>query len=379
MRKFLYFLSCDARHLQTRLERLAKKGLVLTDTDGLFTATFEETSRSEVRYLVVPFGNAKHAPQSDDFSCFGWTLLGGFNGMAIFLSMPCVQPDEQGLLKKLRQDGSVHPDRKMPYLLFAGLICLIGLLAWCMWHPGSNEAWYSTYFNLGIPVVGGVMAALAISYLAAWRSYPAAWVHGLTPPVALAGIFLLLLLRILDESEDHLFFVLLLAAVAAATVLGLWRRSRITAGICAGICLVVLCVGILCPNINQTVGAGKELHYETTNAPVLQLSDFDDDGELKGSAYQVNGTVLARKTSYWEFSDQGSISSEVTKCAMQCVADDVFARAFAQGDWTEETWGWSRNEGKTVLLRYRNQIALVTASEPIQEDQIKTIQQKLFA
>lgn len=379
MRKFLYFLSCDAKHLQTRLERLAKKGLLLTATDGLFTASFEETNRSEARYLVVPFGSAGHVPQSDDFSCFGWTLAGGFNGMAIFISMPCVQPDEQGLLKKLQQDGSVHPDRKMPWLLFAGLLCFVALLVWYMWRFGSGEAWYSTYFHLGIPVVCGVMAALALAYPVTWRSYPSAWIHGLTPPVALASGFMLLLLRILDESEDQVFLVLLLVAVAAAILLGLWRKSRITAIVCAGICLLVLCAGILCPNVNRTVGAGKELHYETTGASVLQFTDLGDDCELKESGYQVNGTVLARKTSYWEFSDQGSISSEVTKCALSCIAEDVAARAFAQGNWTEETWGWSCNEGKTILLRHGNRIAVVTASEPILDEQIETIQQKLFA
>lgn len=378
MRKFLYFLSCDARHLQTRLERLARKGLILVSTDGLFTGLFEETKRSEVRYLVVPFGNAKHAPQTDDFSCFGWTLLGGFNGMAIFMSMPCVQPDEQGLLKKLQQDGSVHPDRKMPCLLFAGLVCFVALLSYCMWHSNLSEAWYSTYFGLGVPIVCGVMAVFALAYLVTWRSYLSAWVHGLTPPIVLAGIFLLLLLRILDESEDLLFLVLLLMAVAAATIFGLWRKSRITAGVCAGICLAVLCIGILCPNVNRAVGAGKELHYETTDAPVLQFSDFDDYCELKGSGYQVNGTVLARKTSYWELSERGSISSEVTKCALQCVADDVFARAFAQGEWTEQNWGWSCKEGKSILLRYGKQVAVVTASEPIRDEQIEMIRQKLF-
>lgn len=379
MRKFLYFLSCDAKHLQTRLERLAQKGLLLTGTDGLFTGSFEETKRREMRYLVVPFGNVGHAPQSDDFSCFGWTLLGGFNGMAIFISMPCVQADEQGLLKKLQQDGSVHSDRKMPYLLFAGLIGFIALLACYVWYFGSSEVWYSTYFGLGIPVVGGVMAAFALAYLVTRRSYPSAWVHGLTPPAILAGGFLLLLLRILDESEDWLFLILVLIAVATAIIFGLWRKSRITAGVCAGICLVVLCMGILYPNVNRTVGAGKELHYETTGALVVQRTDFGDDCELKGSGYQVNGTVFARKTSYWELSDRGSVSSEVTKCALSCVADDVFARAFAQGNWTEEAWGWSRNEGKIILLRSGNRVAVVTNSEPVLDEQIEIIQQKLFA
>ena len=97
MRKFLYFLSPDAGHLQTRLERLANRGLELEDTEGLFSGTFRTTERQDLRYLVLPCGRARHFPRDDDFERYGWALAGGFNGMAIFKSIPCRDTDEAGL------------------------------------------------------------------------------------------------------------------------------------------------------------------------------------------------------------------------------------------------------------------------------------------
>jgi hypothetical protein len=378
VRKFLYFLSCDAPHLQTRLERLAEKGLILSATDGLFTGEFEETRRQDVRYLVVPYGNQKNAPRTEDFSSFGWALAGGFNGMAIFISKPCVKADEKGLLDKLEQDGCIHRDRWMPYILLIALLCVIGFLGYRMNHLGINNAWYSSYFGVCTPIVEVVLAALAAANMVTLRSYASAWVHGLTPAVLSGGIFVLLLASLLDESSDKLFFALLLVAIAVALMLTLWRRSRITGGVLTGLCLVVLCVGLVFPNVNRSVGAGKELHYEVAEKTVLQLSDLGDDGELKGSGYEVNGTFLARKTTYWEMSDSGSVSSEVTKCASRSIANEVADKELSLGDWTTERWGWSRDDGKTLLLRSGRRVAIVTLSEAATEDEIATIQERLL-
>ena len=379
VRKYLYFLSCDAAHLQTRLERLAKKGLALVSTDGLFTGLFEETKRDDLRYLVIPYGNARNFPRTDDFSTFGWALLGGFNGMAIFCSLPCVEPDEAGLRQKLEQDGCVHRDRLTPFLLLAGLLVMIGLLAWRMMHPGLGQAWYSTYLNAGTPVVTGALAALAAAYVVSLRSYVSAWVHGFTPLVMVGGLFFLLLLGLLGESGDKVFFILLLLVMAAALVFTLWHRSRPTAFVMAGLCLVTLAAGLLSPNLDRTAAAGRELHYETADKAVIQLTDLGIDGELRGSGYQVDGTFFARWTAYWELTDEASVSSEVTRCLTRGIADDVTERALARGNWTAERWGWSRDDGTTLLLRSGNSVAKVTLPEAATEGAITQIQAELFS
>ena len=379
MRKYLYFLSCDAPHLQKKLERLAQKGLALVSTDGLFTGQFEPTKRTDLRYLVVPYGNAKHFPKTDDFSAFGWTLLGGFNGMAIFCSLPCVDADTAGLQRKLEQDGCVHHDAWTPFLLLAGLLFMIALLTWRMFHPGLGEAWYSTYLNAGTPLVVGALAALAAAYVISLRSYVSAWIHGITPLAMAGGLFFLLLLGLLGESGDTVFFVLLLLALAAALVFTLWRKSRITAAVMAGLCLVTLGAGLLSPNIDRTSTGSRELHYATAEQPVVQLTNLGLDGELNGAGYRVDGTFLARRTTYWELSDMDSVSSEVTQCLTRGIADEVTDRALALGDWTAERWGWSRDDGTTLLLRSGRTVAKVTLPRTLSEAELESIQQRLFA
>ena len=376
MRKFLYFLSPDAGHLQTRLERLANRGLELEDTEGLFSGTFRATERQDLRYLVLPCGRARHFPRDDDVERYGWALAGGFNGMAIFKSIPCRDTDEAGLKEKLRQDGCLRPDRwTLPVLL-------LGVLAWAVllfWGGGfAPEPWYLSYRTLGLWAARGVAVALVAANLATLRSYASAWVHGLTPWVMVGSFLLLFLATMLDETAHTLYFAGFVGLIGLACALTLWMRSRGVGLSLAGVCALVLCLGLLFPNVSQTSSGGSALHYQWGDAPVVQLSDLGVDDTLNGSSYETEGTVLVRSVSYWEMTENDSISSQVYRCLTGRLAQSVLDRALNAGSWTATDDGWTSREGRAVLLRQGNDVALVTYSQTLTQEQITAVREAVF-
>ncbi len=376
MRKYLYFLACDAAHLQTRLDRLARRGLELEDTEGLFTARFASTCRADLRYLVVPCGGERHFPRGDDFERYGWALAGGFNGMVIFKSIPCRDTDEAGLKDKLRQDGCLRPDWwTLPVLL-------LGVLAWAVlmfWGGGfAPEPWYLSYRTLGLWAARGVAVALAAANLAALRSYTSAWVHGLTPWVMVGSFLLLFLATMLDETAHTLYFAGFVGLIGLACALTLWMRSRGLGLSLAGVCALVLCLGLLFPNVSQTSSGGSALHNQWGDAPVVQLSDLGLEGTLTYSSYTTGGTLLVRSTSYWEMTEEESVSSQVYRCLNGALAQAVVERTLATGSWSETAYGYTSREGKTVLLRQENRVAWVTCSQPLTEDALEAICAQVF-
>lgn len=377
MRKFLYFLSADARHLQTRLDRLRDQGLELTSTEGFFCGEFQKTLRTDLHYLVVPCGGTRHFPQNDDFAHYGWELAGGFNGMAIFKSIPCAEPDQEGLLAKLRQDGCVREDRwTVPLMLVLLLAWTLLLLFWMgQWNPGS---WYLSYGEMGRLFLLGVSVLVTAANLVTLRSYPSAWVHGLTPPILVGSLLVLILLTMLDETAHPLYFAGFLVLIALACAVTLWLRARKLGLGLAAVCLVVLCVGLVFPNVSWSESSGKGLHNEVADRPVVQLADLGVEESLTGTGYETEGTFLVRSTSYWEISEDASVSSQVYHCLTQGLTRDLLRQLLATGSWQQTDYGWTSREGKAVLLWKGNAVAEVVYSEPLALEQIEAMEAQVF-
>lgn len=151
--------------------------------DGLLTGRFEATDRTDLRYLVIPCGGRRHFPRQEDYSRFGWELAGGFNGMAIFKSIPCGKTDEQGLREQLRQDGCIRPDRWTVPVLMVLLLAFTVLLWFGMSHDSAGP-WFLSHRALGGRLMLWVSLLVTAANLVTLRSYPSAWVHGLTLPGA---------------------------------------------------------------------------------------------------------------------------------------------------------------------------------------------------
>ena len=376
MRKYLYFLASDARHLQTRLEKLADQGLELVSTEGLLCGRFEQMERRGLQYAVVSCGRAQEFPMEEIRHC-GWELVGGFNGMAILKSRPCVDADREALNAALERSACLHPDRwTAPLMVLLSVVFAIFMFGGATWL--GLGPWYASYRALGMAVFRWVAAALAAANLLTLRSYASAWVHGLTPWVILLGeLFPVLLMSQLDESRNRTYFIGVLAVLALACGLTFWQKARALGLSLSGVCLLVLCLGLLFPNISRTEGSGKALRNEVSGRPVVTLSDLSEDSALTGSDYAVSGTFLARQTEYWEMSDSASVTSQVTCCLTRGVARQVLERTLNGGAWTRTDYGWQSREGKMILLEQGRTIAQISSGEALTAEQIGVIQNKL--
>lgn len=380
MRKFLYFISADVRHLQTRLERLAGKGLELVSADGLFSGEFAETNRSDLRYLVVPYGNQRNFPDHIDPSVYGWALVGGFNGMAIYKSLPCVDADEAALRCKLQEEGVVHTDRHTLPILFAllfGLGALAGFLR--SMAPEWSTQWYMSYAGMIRPAFMALCFVLLGLNLLSMRSYLSAWIHGLTIPVLFGAIFAALALWQLDNRAQNLYFVGFLVLLAVAWGLTFWRYNKVVSFVIPGVCLIVLCLGQLFPQMDTTTLSGSSLRHQLENEPVVTLAQFEVDEPLSASGYRTQGTFLVTKTTYWEVSESGtSCSSEVYSCATTALADAVSEQLRSVGTWESCSDGFARDGGKTILLRRGKLLALVSCSQPMDDSWLDAIYTHIF-
>ena len=374
MRKYLYFISADAGHLQTRLERLAKKGLELTDTRGLFTGEFEATRRADLRYLVLPFGAEKNFPRTADFTSFGWQLMGGFNGMAIFKSLPCVEPDTEGLIKKLETDGCIHPDR---FSVPLSIVLLLALTVLLFAGLGRTGPWYLSYNGLCCPILFGVTLALAAANLVTLRTYPSAWVHGLTIPILVGEMYFAVVLSQLDRTDQPVYFALLLLILALACFVSLWSRNRGLGAALGGLCLVILCLGLVFPPSTRLDAAGS-LRGAAAGEQIVTLADLGAEEAVKGASLEHDGTFLVRRTTYWEYSGAGQVSSVVYTCLTGTLAEDVVERQLRSGSWEEIADGWRSANGESLLLRYGRTVALVTGDRPFTQEQASVVFQTLF-
>lgn len=362
MRKYLYFLTGDARHLQARLERLAKKGLELTSLEGFFSGAFEPSSRTDLQYLVLPCGRAAAKLKPEHYTSFGWELMGTFNGMAVFRSLPCMDTDAGGAKEQMKRDGCLRPDRiGIPLLLFD---CL-GLTLALLWLTAGAE-WYASYTQLALRGLAIAAVVVTAANLLSLRTYVSAWVHGLTPMAVLAGVVVFIGGFALDNREEPAILISVTLLLAAACILMFWNMNRALALGPAGFCLVILCLGLLFPGGMQGAIAGNSgtsaeltaLRHEVEDKPVVMLEDVGLEGEPWSAVYETSGTFLAREYSYLEYNEDYSVQSRVFICLTPGIARQVY------GDLREAAWGLGEWD---VLLIEGRTVARVTCSEPIED------------
>ena len=362
MRKFLYFLSFDARHLQARLERLAQKGLELISLEGFFTGEFERTGRADLRYLVLPCGKAAKALHPEHYTSFGWELMGTFNGMAVFRSLPCEDADAAGAQERMTQDGCYRLDRiGLPLLLF----CCLGLTLLLL-RLTAGADWYASYTQFALRGLAVEAAAVTAANLLSLRSYASAWIHGLTPFAGLAGAVIFICGFALDNRKEPAILISVTMLLAVACVLMFWGMNRALALGPSGFCLVILCLGLLFPGEDRSAlvtgpGTAAELaaiRREAESRPVVRLEDVGLEDEPKGVSYEVSGTFLAREYTYYEFSEENAVTSTVYVCLTPGIARQV------HHDLLENLWGLGEYD---LLLNEGRTVARVTCSEPISD------------
>ena len=72
------------------------------------------------------------------------------------------------------------------------------------------------------------------------------------------------------------------------------------------------------------------------------------------------------------------ISSQVYRCLTGRLAQSVLDRALNAGSWTATDDGWTSREGRAVLLRQGNDVALVTYSQTLTQEQITAVREAVF-
>ena len=111
---------------------------------------------------------------------------------------------------------------------------------------------------------------------------------------------------------------------------------------------------------------------------MVQLTDLGVEEPLTGTGYETEGTFLVRSTSYWELSENTSVSSQVFHCLSWGMANRVKDFLLASGNWEQTDYGWTSREGKAVLLWKGNTVAEVVYSEPLAPEQIEAVEAQVF-
>ncbi len=339
MRKFLYFLSSDATHMQTRLNRLAAKGLELTDVEGLFSGQFEKTSRTDLTYLALPYGRAAYFPSETDYRAYGYELIGGFNGIAIFKSLPCVRTDADGVQSLLKKNNNLHPERLTPVLITAVFLVFFLLLTLYNRSVLAATPFWASYLSLAAHFLQGLFFILfAVNLIALQRFYFSAWVHGLTPWIAIGGGLLTLLTIQLDQSGISLLVIPCLLTLAC--LLTFWQKNRILAISTAAVCVAFLLVGVLFPPISVSESASSYSY-----------------------SYQTGGTFLVQKTEQWELRNGDDCCATIYRCLTDGLADAVLDRLLDNGSWLETDFGWQSSSGNYILARNGRLIVTISKSD----------------
>ena len=321
MRRYLYFDMADAPFLQQRLDRLADRGLELTSTKGFFSGEFERTTRRDLRYLVLPYGNASCFPRFPErYIRYGYQLVGGFNGMAIFKPIPCANCDPEGLHEAFRDEGSLHEKKHGVWLV--SLFWLAFAVICCVAFSDQllNVMMLTSYSMIALTVFLSVLVVGALVSLFTLKRYVGGWVHGSATLAEAGGILLVLVGFLLDQRGSGITFAVLSIGCAVALFCGFWRKNRVLSASCAGIFLLVLLVGLLAPDVQRS-DTTHALHNEAQSLPVLQLDDYWEGEELQLTELSTDGTVLIRIYSYTEVGSEHSLSCTAYRCASVGLAD----------------------------------------------------------
>lgn len=381
MKRYIYLLSSDAKHMEHRLGQLAAKGLELLSLDHLFTGDFEETQRKDISYAVIPIKSVSALPSHFDPAQYGYELVGGYNNMIVFKALPCAKLDRSGLETQLASNDAIQNTKplKVNHILFQLLVAACFFLLASV-VPFYQRGWYLSYGGICVYVLRWLFAALLGVNLVLLPTYIGAWLRSLTPWLISGTVLLCILLGLLDLRQDQGVFALLVIGVAVACVLGLWKLCKgIGFGISA-LCAVILVVGFVFPHVDLERISGTGLRPMVEHVPVATLENFDEEEPLEGSEYTTKGTIFVKQYSYTEFSAEASLNTETYRCFDHRIADLVTADLMEHGRWVESELGqtWVSASGKTVLLREGKMVSVISYSEDMDTEQISHLREALF-
>ena len=381
MKRYIYLLSSDAKHMEHRLDQLASKGMELKSLERLFTGDFVETQRKDLSYVAIPIKSAAALPSHFDPTQYGYELVGGYNNMAIFRSLPCAELDRKSLEAQLAEnDGIQRTKPLMVNHLLVQLLVTVCFFLLAAVVPFYQRGWYLSYSGICVHAFRWVFAALLGVNLVLLPTYAGAWIRSLTPWLISGSILTSILLGLLDLRQDQGMFTLLVIGVAVACLLGLWKLCKgIGFGISA-LSAIILVVGIAVPHVDVDQLSGTGLRPMMEHAPVVTMADFDRNAPLEGSGYTTKGTIFAKQYSYTEFSAEASLNTETYRCIDNRIADLVEEDLMEHGRWLEGELEqtWVSASGKTVLMRGGRTVSVVSFSEDMETEQIARLQDALF-
>lgn len=381
MKRYIYLLSSDAKHMERRLNMLASNGMELKSLKHLFTGEFESTQRKDVSYVAIPIKSVSALPTYFNPAQYGYELVGGYNNMAIFKSLPCAELDRKSLEAQLAENDGIQKTKPLVvnHLLVQLLITVCFFLLAAV-VPFYQREWYLSYSGICVHAFRWVFAALLGVNMILLPTYVGAWIRSLTPWLISGSILTSILLGLLDLRQDQGMFILLVIGVAVACLLGLWKLCKPIGLIISVLSAIILVLGIAIPHVDLDQMSGTGLRPMVEHAPVVTLEDFDRDAPLEGSGYTTKGTIFAKQYSYTEFSAEASLNTETYRCIDNRIADLVEADLMAHGRWLEGELDqtWASASGKTVLMREGRNVTVVSFSEDMDTDQIYRLREELF-
>lgn len=376
--RWIFFPSGDYLGLRRRLNRLAESGWELKqEGDGSrILARFQRTERTELRYDVETAPFFRDAGQLEQTverrRQAGWEPVGTINGVDIYASMPCREPQEENDRMKNRR---AWLPRGVISLLLIGLAIVI---SW-NWHFFSGS-WYLG--NVSALLYGGRFPLLA------GGAFWAAWViwrlidPGEKPPRPalfwlrtglLAGFLLWVLLLLVSVVLDCLPLVwgcAVLGLTAAGYFLARWSWKQRTGQISRSVLILVLGCGLIATLLLR-VGLPDDQRYSVGSAPWrYELSDIvraeelgRGEAEFLSAEYDRGGSLLVRKSSYQEEWEDFRLECEYYSCLTPGLA------ALAERDMTE------KHPDFQVVRQGRSVVALWT-SEEIPAEKVEAILSK---
>lgn len=364
--RWIFVPTGDYLGLRRRLNRLAKSGweLVWEGDGSRFLARVQATERTELRYDVEIAPFLRDAGQLEQTverrRQAGWEPVGTINGMDIYASMPCREPQEENNPLKNRKNW-------LPRGLFSLLLAALAVfLSWNWsffskkWYLGNLSALlYGSRFPM---LVGG-------AFWAAWVILRLLRPAGKAPhPVLfwirsglLTGFVLWVLLLAVCAVLDCLpvgWACAVLGLTLAGYLLGRWCWKKHTGQLSRGVLILVVGCGLIVTQLLR-VGLPDSQRYNVGSAPWrYELSDVvraEDLGqgetEFLSAEYDWDGSLLVRRSSYQEEWEEFRLECERYSCLTPGLA------ALVERDVTQ------RHPDFQVVRQGRTVMALWTSEE----------------
>jgi hypothetical protein len=329
--KWIFTAPVDGAGLKARFNRLAEQGWELDHQgDGtFFFARFKRTSRKELRYDVALTPQFRTVEELNELAEHrrdsGWEPIGTINGLDVFVSMPCQEPENI--------NDSVY-DRKC--LLSRGVLgILLPLLSvlFCAFVSGQKSWYLSNLDALGkifLPPMAVCSVIWVIWYLfrcvrPAKTPPPSLFLWGRSALVC--GLFLFWLLIPVSIVFDLLSVGWALGLLLAGAAIWLVSR-RIEKGI-APLLLVIGCVLLGSLGLNhilpdsQLYDTGSS-SWRSSLTELIHAEDLGlEDMTLLSAEYDKSGSLLVTKTSCTEEWDGFELVCERYSCLTRGLAEEV--------------------------------------------------------